>query len=1183
MQVPYVTDAEIAAFKRLSRSERDDLKRQIIAAHPNSLFGTAKPSNNPNVAFIVCPNCGNGSGKDHTPVQCNFIGDRWLYHCFARQDLEGDLLNLIADAERLTLSNADDMAKALTIGASMIGYNFNERTGINHKLTFKKVTRSNSDNFNLAKDKSASQSASQSDSQPNLQSFSQIKGTSSNSDNFPRLAESRSNLQMQGTSSNSEYYKKTFRGLSRATLVKLNWGFLKNYKHPLNTFVFQAIIIPNDKGGILARAIEGTQKSNISPTGTTTICLPTDNQILFIVEGAIDAASIAQATDFQYGVIAIGGTSGRKNCVERLTELYPNGSDALKNIVMLDHDSDDPEKDAGQIAAQKLVAELNQLGFAVVNKIICETPHRDPNLILQEEGDEALRMRIENIVAETQDQFDAILAEKKAAAAAKVNVEPAAKLDADDKITQWQKVNGVIEPKLLAALMSFAEKINAVEDFAEAATDTSTVKFLGYCRFYPFAHVEQKFFRELRAAVDKAKSKVKAWGKHIKDTDKYNAACIGAKRELDLSKKPAESDFNLAAINPRILSEKADSYANKAKKEHEKWLVQKRIDEINEKRQAEREAYEDAPPSTQQFVEDCPIDLILPLGAIFTDVGVQYVDWGKPAKEGRPYVVVCQNPIVPTKFLFNAATGIVHYEIAIKVDNKWRVQVFEARTFMDAKNILALTNYGAKISEPRLLSKFFSKLLQDNELNDRLPKQRLYSQPGWHDGEFISPTGGEGYIVKRDGIDYAALFAQKGNPDDWLDLFKKIFHLGEELHPKEYAALQIIAFVFGYALSASTLKINGLPNQQLHIWGNKSSGKTAVLKFALSIFGDPTEGKLLRSMAATDKNKLAIAAGLNDFPVGYDEVESANKFSDLEKACYDFFSGVVNQANKRNGEVRAAEHFRGVQIMTGENPILDVDTAKGGSLKRLVQIQISQPLLPVEDARQLHVFLNNNHGHFRQAWIDYVKTHADELQADFENIIKVIEIIGSETNSDGKLYFSRDNYEQTNFFAITNSFVAFFHFLIMLGIKDSFDINETADCIISIMRLLPTADELDDYSRALLLIQSFIDGKSKFFYREAYDVDNTVAKHESLEKYGILFETGDVAFFPAFFKIKVWDELGVDSSYGRFLADAYTAGHLICHDSGDKRRSIRYKGKKIKVYYFKAAAFDFDDSSDKSD
>ena len=120
--LPHVAQSEIVAVKNLNHSDSDELKRQILSAHPNDIFGTAKQSNKDSVAYIICPNCGNGSGKDKTPVQCTFKGDRWLYHCFAHQDLEGDLLNIIAADQNLDLHNRDGMAEALAVGAKIIGY-----------------------------------------------------------------------------------------------------------------------------------------------------------------------------------------------------------------------------------------------------------------------------------------------------------------------------------------------------------------------------------------------------------------------------------------------------------------------------------------------------------------------------------------------------------------------------------------------------------------------------------------------------------------------------------------------------------------------------------------------------------------------------------------------------------------------------------------------------------------------------------------------------------------------------------------------------------------------------------------------------------------------------------------------------------------------------------------------------
>lgn len=476
MNIPHVTEIEIGAVKRLGRCESDDLKNQINRTHPNDIFGKAKESNNDNVAYIICPNCHNGTGKDKTPVKCDFKGDRWLYHCFAHGDLEGDLLSLIAKEENLILSNPDDMVKALAIGANIIGYNLTDADSFKKDLKAKKKSKRPLITFNEFKPAD--------EKQPQQ---------------FDRLAESQTKLQCFFNA------YKTFRGLSKETVARLNWGFLSDYKHPDNDFVFEAVIIPNDKGGILARAIKGNAKSNISPTATTTVCRPTDNNIIFVVEGAIDAASIAQVTNFKYGVIAIGGTTGIKNCVARLSELYSSKSVKPKIIVMLDNDSDDPndfKHNPGQDAAHKLIPELLQLRFPVVNKIISDTPRRDPNTILNEKnGEEFLRNRIEEIVSESQSEF--ALAEKKISDSILI----------DEQISEWQTYNGNINPELLPKLKKAKEYLDGLNEFtinAANAQSSTTKHALALCKFYDcFAATVDKFYVKLAAAKTEAATAIK--------------------------------------------------------------------------------------------------------------------------------------------------------------------------------------------------------------------------------------------------------------------------------------------------------------------------------------------------------------------------------------------------------------------------------------------------------------------------------------------------------------------------------------------------------------------------------------------------------------------------------------------------------------------------------------------------
>ena len=120
--LPIVNPNDIDFVKNLSRSERDSLILQINSTDPHQIFQSAGESRNPDKRKIICPNCANGSGQDATPVEVNRQGDIWLYHCFKGNDLEGDLLKIIATEENLNLNQFDDLCRALAIGANLSGY-----------------------------------------------------------------------------------------------------------------------------------------------------------------------------------------------------------------------------------------------------------------------------------------------------------------------------------------------------------------------------------------------------------------------------------------------------------------------------------------------------------------------------------------------------------------------------------------------------------------------------------------------------------------------------------------------------------------------------------------------------------------------------------------------------------------------------------------------------------------------------------------------------------------------------------------------------------------------------------------------------------------------------------------------------------------------------------------------------
>ncbi len=169
-----------------------------------------------------------------------------------------------------------------------------------------------------------------------------------------------------------------WRGLDYSTLHFLNWQFCDDYKHPHNNFSFPAMLIPNDNGGLLARQIDGDAKSNLKPSGTSTIFLPDNPKFILAVEGSINGASILQAlgTDLDFAIISANGTSNKNLLVNKIFNLFPD-----KNIpIAIAFDFD--ENKAGQNAAVDALNSLIKAGYTACTINITKTAGNDLNDLL---------------------------------------------------------------------------------------------------------------------------------------------------------------------------------------------------------------------------------------------------------------------------------------------------------------------------------------------------------------------------------------------------------------------------------------------------------------------------------------------------------------------------------------------------------------------------------------------------------------------------------------------------------------------------------------------------------------------------------------------------------------------------------------------------------------------------------
>lgn len=201
----------------------------------------------------------------------------------------------------------------------------------------------------------------------------------------------------------------TWRGLSYDILNFLHWEYCENYKHTNNNFTFPAILIPNDNGGLLARQIDGNSKSNLKPSGTSTIFLPENPKFVLAVEGAINAASILQAlgTNLNFAIIAANGTSNKDLLVKKIEELFPKRN--IPVAIAFDFDSNG----AGQKAASDLLEILSNSSFTACIVDITKTTDKDLNDILNtSNGSSKLSALINDSLSVAHSEFQKIEYEK---------------------------------------------------------------------------------------------------------------------------------------------------------------------------------------------------------------------------------------------------------------------------------------------------------------------------------------------------------------------------------------------------------------------------------------------------------------------------------------------------------------------------------------------------------------------------------------------------------------------------------------------------------------------------------------------------------------------------------------------------------------------------------------------------
>lgn len=558
---------------------------------------------------------------------------------------------------------------------------------------------------------------------------------------------------------------------------------------------------------------------------------------------------------------------------------------------------------------------------------------------------------------------------------------------------------------------------------------------------------------------------------------------------------------------------------------------------------------------TRDRIADCPVNLILPENFIWTRKGITQLVPSKKKDRDFDYFPVTATPIIITREFCEPIKHRTEYEIAMLLRGKWIRTEVDGRTLTEARLLTELGNYGAIINEVGRLKKFFDAL---RACNPDLPQVAVYKQTGWTSEDFETfayPSATGNAVVRREGYDYERIFKPKGDLEAWKKKFVEVTEQGGA-----------VACVFiGAACAASLVRPLNLPNLQLHLFGPKSIGKTPLLKFAVSIFGNPNFGALTHTFAATPKSRLETASAFSDLPLIFDELESLNKreVERLPDDIYNYSLGIGGQALKKDGTKREVKLFSGVRLTTGEHSIVQ-QSDNGGVFKRVLDIRAAK-LFDEDFASDLYGFCNRNHGLSGEQWIRYAIANQELISKHYHQTFNIVRAAQK-----GKL----DENDRTQLATLVSSVVIYQHFKICIGLQnlatDAAAINaEIANIISSIIAILPTAAEMDDTARAIEFLKSFVAGSEKYFWRTIKN--STTGRKEDIchytaDGYGKFLGKGAVAFLPHALKM-ILEEKGGFKSADKLIAEFYDKGYL-------RTRNGRYKvqtwinGKPVWTYNF---------------
>jgi uncharacterized protein (DUF927 family) len=341
------------------------------------------------------------------------------------------------------------------------------------------------------------------------------------------------------------------------------------------------------------------------------------------------------------------------------------------------------------------------------------------------------------------------------------------------------------------------------------------------------------------------------------------------------------------------------------------------------------------------------------------DLGVRAIRYDKNA---MPIPVqACSHPLIPVEILKNVDTAEERITLAYFKSASWQSITVDRSVCANTNKIVdALSQYGIEVTSDNAknLVRYISDCVGLNPLT--LNPKKSINRLGWV-GSFFTPYAED---IRYEGdMDYEAIFRnvrENGSYDTWKELCASL---------RKNIPLRMMMAVSFASVLLEPLKV--LPFV-LHIWGTTGTCKTVALMVAMSIWGNPKMGGLVKTMNMTKNAIMRNAAFLCSIPFAGDELQTIkDKWQgNFDQLIYQITEGVDRGRAKAYGGVEDTKTWKNSFIFTGEEPITKANSG-GGSKNRVIEVAIDGPL--VDDGHYVSSVVQEHYGFAGRRLVEYIQ------------------------------------------------------------------------------------------------------------------------------------------------------------------------------------------------------------------